>query len=145
MPDLRDRGMLLLGAAGLIHLLPLAGLAGASGLAALYGIEAPTPDLMLLLRHRALLFGLLGAALLLAAFDRRRRSGAIGAGLLSTGGFLLLAGDPSRLGEPLLRIWWADVVAFGCLVMALPTLKPRGRGRCPPVTDQGGTDSSGRR
>jgi hypothetical protein len=53
---------------GLIHLLPLAGALGAARLASLYGVDAAEPNLQILLRHRAVLFGLLGGLLCASAF-----------------------------------------------------------------------------
>lgn len=54
---------------GVIHLLPLAGVVGASRLSALYGIAVAEPNLELLLRHRAVLFGVLGGLCIAAAFQ----------------------------------------------------------------------------
>ena len=45
-------------AAAVFHLLPAMGLLGAGRLAALYGVSIPGDDLLLLMRHRALLFGI---------------------------------------------------------------------------------------
>ena len=56
--------------AGVIHLLPLPGALGAGALARLYGLEPAAladPNLALLLRHRAVLFGVVGALLVAAA------------------------------------------------------------------------------
>ena len=58
----------LLVIAGIIHLLPLSGVLGAERLAALYGLSFQEPNLLLLMRSRAVLFGLLGAFLLYAAW-----------------------------------------------------------------------------
>ena len=52
---------LLLLVAGVIHLLPLSGVLGAQRLAALYGLAFDEANLLLMMRHRAVLFGLLGA------------------------------------------------------------------------------------
>jgi hypothetical protein len=52
---------------GVIHLLPLAGVLGASRLSALYGIAVAEPNLERLLRHRAVLFGVLGGLCIAAS------------------------------------------------------------------------------
>ena len=53
---------------GTIHLLPLLGVLGTSRLEQLYQVRIEDPNLLLLMRHRALLFGLMAALLLAAAF-----------------------------------------------------------------------------
>ena len=47
---------------GLIHLLPLSGVLSADQLASLYGLSFSEPNLAILMRHRAVLFGLLGVS-----------------------------------------------------------------------------------
>ena len=64
----------LLLVAGVIHLLPLVGVLGGERLNALYGIALDEPNLQILMRHRAVLFGLLGALLVAAAFNPALRS-----------------------------------------------------------------------
>src|SRR5690606_4009073 len=66
---------------GIIHLLPLSGILGAERLAALYGIAVHGPDLEILMRHRAVLFGLLGSLLVYAAFKPPLQALAIAAAL----------------------------------------------------------------
>jgi hypothetical protein len=109
---------LLLASAGLIHLLPLPGVLGAEWLQRLYGVSVDDSDLVLLLRHRAVMFGLLGALLLAAARRPALRAPALLAGIVSTAAFLLLAGDPTALGPALRRVWLADVAALACLALA---------------------------
>jgi hypothetical protein len=53
--------------AGLIHLLPVTGVIGAHPLTAMYGIPFTDPNLLILMRHRALMLGLLGSAVPYAA------------------------------------------------------------------------------
>jgi hypothetical protein len=53
---------------GIIHLLPLSGVLSAHRLQTLYGIAVEDPNLEMLMRHRAVLLGLLGAFLIAAAF-----------------------------------------------------------------------------
>lgn len=54
---------------GVIHLLPLSGVLGAERLGLLYGLQFHEPNLAILMRHRAVLFGLLGAFFIAAAFQ----------------------------------------------------------------------------
>ena len=99
---------------GVIHLLPLVGVLGGERLAQLYGIDASEPNLALLLRHRAVLFGLLGVA---AAFRPALRGLALVAGWISVASFLALAaGTP--LNAQVARVVTADWVALGALVVA---------------------------
>lgn len=106
-------------AAGVLHLAPLSGLVSAARLQALYGLPLREPGLVLLLRHRALLFGLLGGLLLLGAWRRELQLLAIVAGLASMLGFVALGGPPSALPRPLRRVAQADLAASLLLVAAL--------------------------
>lgn len=103
--------------AGAIHLLPLPGLLGAAMLERLYGVALEDPALVLLLRHRALLFGLLGVGLVVSIVRRAWRGPMIVAGLISAGAFLLLAW-PLELGTALQRVVIADVLALLALAIA---------------------------
>jgi hypothetical protein len=110
---------LLLVVAGVIHLLPLQGVMGASMVARLYGVAVSDPNLEVLLRHRAVMFGLLGVLLLAAAWRVELRGVAFAAGLISAGGFLVVAalvGDYNRL---IGRVVIADVVAVICLLLGV--------------------------
>jgi hypothetical protein len=107
----RDAAAALIVAA-LIHLLPLPGLAGADALQGLYGLPALDPASELLLRHRALLFGLLGGGLLLALRHPGWRRPLLLATLVADGGFLLLAADAAELNAALQRVAAFDVVSL---------------------------------
>lgn len=104
--------------AGIIHLLPLSGVLGTEKLAALYGIAVDDAGLVLLLRHRAVLFGLLGLLLVAAAFRPALHNLALGAGLVSVVSFLLLAGAPGQYGTGIGRVINADIVALVLLLIA---------------------------
>ena len=54
--------MIMLPVIAAIHLLPLVGACGKKNLFGLYGVSIVDPNLLILLRHRAVLFGLLGLA-----------------------------------------------------------------------------------
>ena len=102
----------------IIHLMPLSGVLGAERLAALYGLDFGEPNLALLMRHRAVLFGLLGAFLLAAAFRPEWQPLAFAAGFVSVVSFLWLTWGSVRNPE-VGRIVAADVVALACLVVGL--------------------------
>lgn len=101
----------------IIHLLPLAGVLGAERLSVLYGIAVQEPNLVLLLRHRAVLFGLLGVFLAIAAFRPAWRDAAFVAGFVSVVSFLALAWSGDGYNAAIDRVVLADVVALGCLLI----------------------------
>ena len=100
-----------------IHLLPLPGVLGADTLARLYGIPVEGGDLALLLRHRAVLFGLLGAGLVAAVFLPAWRPAAYVAAFVSVASFLVLAALEAPANAAITRVVIADAVALGLLVL----------------------------
>ncbi|WP_339523492.1 phosphopantetheine adenylyltransferase [Pseudomonas sp. EA_35y_Pfl2_R111] len=104
--------------AGIIHLLPLSGVLGAERLAQLYGLAFEEPNLLLLMRSRAVLFGLLGAFLVYAAFRPALQPLALIGGLVSVLSFLLLAWSSPTYNEALRRVVIADWLALACLLIA---------------------------
>lgn len=102
---------------GLIHLLPLSGALGSERLASLYGGSFSEPNLAILMRHRAVLFGLLGVFLIFAAFRPMFRTVAFIAGFISVLSFLWLAVTAGNYNDQVGRVVTADVVALICLVV----------------------------
>lgn len=100
-----------------IHLLPLAGVLGGARLAALYGLQLEDPNLVILMRHRAVLFGLLGAFIAIAAFHPPFQPAAFVAGGVSVLSFLYLAWAVGGYNAQLARVFGADLVAGACLVV----------------------------
>ncbi len=105
--------------AGLLAAVPALGVLGQAQLKALYGLEVAEPCLRILLRHRALLFGLLGGAMIAAAFLPAWRTPLALAGLLSMLGYVVIAGLEGGGNAALIRVVWADVVASLVLAAAL--------------------------
>jgi hypothetical protein len=101
----------------IIHLLPLSGVLGSERLGALYGIRFDEPNLAILMRHRAVLFGLLGAFLLFAAFRPAFQLTALIAGFVSVVSFLYLAWSVGGYNAQVGRVFIADVVALACLII----------------------------
>lgn len=104
--------------AGIIHLLPLSGVLGSERLSALYGLSFAEPNIAILMRHRAVLFGLLGVFIIYAAFRAALQPLALFAGLVSVVSFLWISGSVGSYNELLGRIVVADIVALVCLVLA---------------------------
>lgn len=102
-----------------IHLLPVSGVLGSERLAALYGLSFNDPNLAILMRHRAVLFGLLGAFLLVAAFQPPLQTIAFIAGFVSVISFLWLAWSVGDYNAQVRRVFAADVVALICLVIGV--------------------------
>ena len=104
---------------GIIHILPLSGVLSAARLFELYGMTFDDPNLEILMRHRAVLFGLLGIFLICSAFMSSLQLPALIAGFLSVVSFLYLSYSVGGYNEQVNRIVIADKVALVCLVVAL--------------------------
>ncbi len=105
-------------AAGLIHLLPLPGIIGARHLERLYGLSFTEPNLLVIMRHRAVLFGLLGIFMISAAFRAELVPSALVGGLISATAFIVLAWSVGDANAAIERVVIADYVAVACLVTA---------------------------
>ena len=105
--------------AGIIHLVPIAGVVGAERLAALYGFPITDPNLVILMRHRAVLFGLLGAFLVYAAFRPALQRLAFVAGFVSVLSFFWIAWSVGGYNDSIGRIVTGDVVALVSLVIGI--------------------------
>ncbi len=108
---------IVLALVGVIHLLPLSGVLGGERLVALYGVATDEPALALLMQHRALLFGLLGAFMLRAAFLPAWHAAALLAGSISVLSFLVLAMLAGELNPQIVRVVAVDVGALAGLVI----------------------------
>lgn len=103
---------------GLIHVLPLIGVLGPDRLEVLYGVSvAQDASLSLLLRHRAVLFGLLGGAMLVAVKHPPWQGPALLAAGISVLSFMALAGWSGPLTPALYRVLWVDGLACVCLAL----------------------------
>ena len=102
---------------GVIHLIPLSGVLGSDRLALLYGLQFNEPNLEILMRHRAVLLGLLGAFMVFAAFKPAYQTLAFIGGFISVVSFVYLAWAVGSYNEQVSRVFVADVVALGCLVV----------------------------
>jgi hypothetical protein len=111
--------MIVLALAGIVHLLPAVGVTGRQRLRGLYGVELDDPAVLLLMRHRAVMFAAIGLLMLIAAFVPVWRLPAATVGLLSTAGYCLLAGRPGAWSAPLRRLWWIDLPLAAALAVVV--------------------------
>ena len=102
---------------GVIHLIPLSGVLGVGRLNVLYGTSISDPDLSILMRHRAVLFGLLGIFCIYAAFKPSLQFLALAAGALSVVSFLYLALETGGYNDELRRVFIADIFAAAFLAI----------------------------
>ena len=102
---------------GVIHLIPLSDALGVGRLNSLYGISITDSDLAILMRHRAVLFGLLGLFCFYAAVKPPLQFIALAAGAVSVGSFLYLAYATGGYNEELRRVFAADLVAAAFLAI----------------------------
>lgn len=103
---------------GVIHLLPITGLFGQASLNRLYGTTINDPNLLILMQHRAVLFGIIGGLILYSIFERNFQSLAIVVGLVSTISFILIAWFSGEYNSSLSRVVIADLVVIVCLIVA---------------------------
>ena len=70
------------------------------------------------MRHRAILFGIVGGLLLAAAFHPALRTAAVAAGLTSMLSFVVIAMLQGGANPQIDRVVWVDVVASAALIAA---------------------------
>ena len=110
-------GLLLVVA--VIHLLPITGFFGAERLAALYAVEMTDSNLEILMRHRAVLLGILGGILAYAAFNPNIQPIAFVAAFISVTSFFFLCFSMGDCNDAIRKVVIADIVASIALVGAV--------------------------
>lgn len=103
--------------AGFIKFYPLIGILSAEQLAQLYQIRFEG-DALILMRHRAVLFGLLGGLIWFSVFRPALRPLAIAAGLISAGIFIALALTAEVYSPTIHKIVVADIIVVVALLTA---------------------------
>ncbi len=110
--------------AGIINLLPVPGVLGRAWLQSLYGFDVGMPDLEILLRHRAVLFGIVGILLLVSIFWVELRLLSAVIGVASMASFLIIAAIVGGYGQAIGRVVVADIVGVLALVPVFVWRKP---------------------
>ena len=104
--------------AGLIHFLPVTGVIGAEQLTSMYAMPFADPSLLILMRHRAVMLGLLGGFVLYGAFRPAMQVPAMALGTVSLASIVGLAWSTGGYNQALSRVVLADSIAVFCFVLA---------------------------
>ena len=104
---------------GLINFLPVVGVVAAQRMESAYAISLQSAELQILMRHRALLFGILGGFILFSAFNPNYQWAAMAMAGLSMIGFALLALTTGSYNAELGRVLTADIVGIVFLAIAV--------------------------
>jgi hypothetical protein len=110
---------LLVLVAAAINLAPVLGAIAPERMTALYGVDLKDPNLQILVRHRAVLFGLVGGLLLLAAFHPPLRMLGYAVGFASMVSFLLIAWMVGGYSAEIQRVILVDVTGIAALAGAV--------------------------
>ena len=102
-----------------IHILPISGFLGVARLEALYGVSITGNEMEILMRHRAVLFGILGVIFTYAAFQPALQPLAFMAAFATLASFFFLAYSVGGYNDAIGRIVVADIVAILCLAAAV--------------------------
>lgn len=109
---------LLVLVAAAINLAPVLGVLSAERMSALYGVDLNDPNLQILMRHRAVLFGVVGGLLVAAAFYPPLTPLGYLAGFISMVSFLVIAWLVGGYGAEMRRVILVDVAGIAALAAA---------------------------
>ena len=104
--------------AAAINMAPVLGAVSPERMTALYGVDLADPNLQILMRHRAVLFGIVGGLLVVAAFHRPLRTLGYAIGFSSMLSFILIAWLVGGYSAEIERVILVDVVGIAALVGA---------------------------
>lgn len=104
-------------AVAIINFLPVVGVYSETILSRLYNTALSDPDIILLLRHRALLFGLLGGLIFASVFREEWRGLAIVLAAISMAGFIVLALMIPTDNPAIAKVVRADTIALTLLIL----------------------------
>jgi hypothetical protein len=110
---------LLLIIVGLINFLPVLGVLSAERLTQAYSTPILGSDLEILMRHRALLFGIVGGFVLFSVFSPAYQGAAMTLAGISMLGFLLLVFQVGGHNAAIHKVMLFDVAGLVCLAAAL--------------------------
>lgn len=110
-------GLLIL--VGMINIIPVFGLFSDEAINRAYGLAINDPNLVVLLRHRALLFGLIGGFVLYSIFVPQVQAAALVMSAISMVGYLVLFLLISDTNQQLFTVARFDLFGIVLLIVAV--------------------------
>ena len=108
---------ILLITVGLINFLPVIGIISAEKLSAAYAVELIGNDIVILMRHRALLFGLIGGFMLYSVWKPSYQSVAMVMAAISMLGFLFFVAAADHYNASITKIAIIDLIGLAGLAI----------------------------
>ena len=109
---------ILLITVGLINFLPVIGIISAEKLSAAYAVELIGNDIVILMRHRALLFGLIGGFMRYSVWKPSYQSVAMVMAAISMLGFLFFVAAADHYNASITKIAIIDLIGLAGLAIA---------------------------
>jgi len=110
--------LILLFIVGLINFLPIIGVLSAEKLSTAYSVDLIGNDIVILMRHRALLFGIIGGFIFFSLFKPSYQEAAMVMAAISMVGFLYFIWAVGGYNDALSKIAMVDVIGIICLLLA---------------------------
>jgi len=104
---------------GVINFLPIIGVLSLDKINHAYGLNVADNNLAILLRHRALLFGIVGGFIIYSVFNPHFQWAAIIMAAISMLGYLYLFWSIGDANNELLKVAKADVIGLVLLALAV--------------------------
>jgi hypothetical protein len=102
---------------GVVHLLPFSLAFFANRIPNSYGVSISDPNMQLLLRHRAFLFGIIGFGLIFSAIKKKYYLAASVVGLVSMVSFICLYHWIGDINAQLQSVMWVDMLVGAALLL----------------------------
>jgi hypothetical protein len=109
---------ILLFIVGVINFLPVVGVLSAEKLSQAYAVDLVNNNLVILMRHRALLFGVVGGFILYSVFVPSYQGVAMVMAAITMLGYLYFVWAVGGYNDSIFRVAMVDVVGLVCLALA---------------------------
>jgi len=104
---------------GVMNFYPVMGVLSVDTLRNLYGVTIIDNDLLILMKHRAVMLGIIGVFMVIAAFRPNLQATAIIIGLTSMMAFVGLTLGAGDIGDSVNKVMLADVIGSLALIIVI--------------------------